>query len=114
MAVDNSGTYYLLECEYYSANPQGDKKHASGAFVVSTEMECRDSCIARQQAYKLFSIGINLYKYCQDCGDSAERIYEKQYTEDEGEIMCVDRCLSTFNSYDVDEYGRYYCAKCNQ
>ena len=113
VVVKNEGVQYFLECEYYSVDPQGENKHESGAFIAPDGIKCRDSCIANHQAYKRFVMGINIYKYCQDCGDSEDRIYESQYTEGRDEIMCVDRCLSTFNSYDTDEHGRYYCAKCN-
>lgn len=49
-----------------------------------------------------------------ECGDSVDRIYEQKYTDGDGEILCVNMCLKTFNSYDIDEQGRYYCAECNK
>lgn len=114
VAVKGDSAYYFLECTYYSVDPQGENKHESGAFIAPDGIKCRDSCIAEHQAYKRFILGINIYNYCQDCGDSVDRIYESRYAEGGDEIMCVDRCLSTFNSYDIDEVGRYYCVKCNQ
>lgn len=38
---------YFLECDYYSADPQGGDKHESGAFVAPEGTECRVSCIAQ-------------------------------------------------------------------